>query len=296
MSHNKEPLVATFSIVGYDPETKEWGIAVQSKFLGVGAVVPWAKADVGAVATQSFANTSFGPKGLELLAEGYSPEVVVEKLVAEDEEQGLRQFAIMDANGNTAGFTGADCYDWAGQRAGRYCTAQGNILVSEKTVNRLVDTFEQTNGTLAERLLEALDKGQAAGGDSRGKQSAALFVVQDKGGYGGYNDRKYDLRVDDHPDPIRELRRVFELHTLYFSKPKKEELLTIEGDVLEKVQLILQKEKLLDDTYDSYNLTVKEALKAYFMKENFDERWQEEDQVDPYVLAYMKRKPSLTVR
>jgi uncharacterized Ntn-hydrolase superfamily protein len=200
----------------------------------------------------------------------------------------------MDKNGETSAYTGDDCYDWAGHKSGKYCTAQGNILVSEETVDALKNTFEQSEGTLAERLIQALDQAQEAGGDSRGKQSAALFVVQEEGGYGGYNDRKYDLRVDDHPDPIRELKRLLELHSLYFSRPNPNELLDIKEDVLVDVQHLLREEGLLDTTFDTYNPAVKEALKTYFLQENFDERWQESDKIDPYVLTYMKNKPGMS--
>ncbi|UTR09114.1 DUF1028 domain-containing protein [Evansella sp. LMS18] len=285
-----QPLVATFSIIGYDPVTKETGIAVQSKFLSVGAVVPWAEAGAGAVATQSFANTSFGPRGLDYLKEGKSPEEVIELLVENDEDKGLRQFAVMDADGKTAAFTGEACYDWAGHIQGTYCSAQGNILVGEETVQSMVSAFEKTEGTLAERLLEALDQGQQAGGDSRGKQSAALFIVQEEGGYGGYNDRKYDLRVDDHPEPIKELKRLYHLHQLYFSRPQESELLDMEGEVLQDVQNCLIHEGLLEKKQDSYNNTVKESLKSYYMQENFEERWREDDKMDPYVLQFLKSK------
>lgn len=205
-------IVATFSIVGFDPETKEWGIAVQSKFLAVGSVVPWAQANVGAIATQSYANTRFGPEGLKLLAEGKSAQEVMDILIAGDEERHLRQVGIVDREGKAATFTGDGCHAWAGGITGPYYAAQGNILVSEETVQAMAQTFEGTQGDLSYRLLEALDAGQSAGGDSRGQQSAALFVVQDQAGYRGYNDVKVDLRVDDHPQPITELKRLFELH------------------------------------------------------------------------------------
>lgn len=205
-------IVATFSIVGFDPETKEWGIAVQSKFLAVGSVVPWARANVGAIATQSYANTRFGPEGLKLLAEGKSAQEVMDMLIAGDEERHLRQVGIVDREGKAATFTGDGCHAWAGGITGPYYAAQGNILVSEETVQAMAQTFEGTQGDLSHRLLEALDAGQSSGGDSRGQQSAALFVVQDQAGYRGYNDVKVDLRVDDHPQPITELKRLFELH------------------------------------------------------------------------------------
>lgn len=205
-------IVATFSIVGYDPRTKEWGIAVQSKFLAVGAVVPWARANVGAIATQSYANTKYGPDGLELLAQGKSAQEVLEILIEGDPEYRVRQVGIVDSLGNAATFTGEKCHDWAGGVTGEYYAAQGNILVSEATVQAMAQTFESTEGELAHRLLEALDAGQAAGGDSRGQQSAAILVVQDRAGYRGYNDVKVDLRVDEHEQPITELKRIFSVH------------------------------------------------------------------------------------
>ncbi|AOM83453.1 DUF1028 domain-containing protein [Salisediminibacterium beveridgei] len=289
----QQPKVATFSLIGFDPDTREWGIAVQSKFLGVGAVVPWAKAETGAIATQSFANTSFGPDGLTYLDRGLSPEEVVEKLIADDPDMELRQFAVMDRHGETAVFTGNDCYDWAGHRQGAHCTAQGNILVSEDTVHQLVHTFESAQGTLAERLLEALHQGQEAGGDSRGKQSAALFVVKEKGGYGGYNDRVYDLRVDDHKEPIKELRRLYDLHQLYFTRPKEEDLIPVEGDLLKELIGLIREQGIQVPDEKAYTDEVKEALKTYFMRENFEERWIEDAQIDPEVLSYMRKQETM---
>jgi uncharacterized Ntn-hydrolase superfamily protein len=168
----------TFSIVGFDPIEKEWGIAVQSKFLGVGAVVPWAKAGAGAVATQSYANTAYGPKALALMEQGKSAQETLELLLAEDPEKEMRQVGLIDASGNPATFTGKECYDWAGGLTGPHFAAQGNILVDEKTVQAMAQVFAETNGPLADRLLAALDAGQEAGGDSRGKQSAALYIVK----------------------------------------------------------------------------------------------------------------------
>lgn len=214
----QEQIVATFSIVGYDPETEEWGIAVQSRFLAVGSVVPWAKAGVGAIATQSYANTTFGPKGLELLAEGKSAQEVMDLLIASDPGQAKRQVGIVDAQGRAATFTGEECHEWAGGITGENFAAQGNILVSEETVQAMADTFVSTEGTLGERLLQALAAGQAAGGDSRGKQSAALYVVQKDAGYGGFNDVKIDLRVDEHELPITELQRIYQVHQSLFGK------------------------------------------------------------------------------
>lgn len=209
-------IVATFSIVGYDPKKREWGIAVQSKFFAVGAVVPWAQAGVGAIATQSYANTTFGPKGLALMSEGKTAQETLDILIAEDEDRDIRQVGIVDAKGRAATYTGKACHEWAGGKTGAHYAAQGNILVSGEVVKAMSRTFESTSDSLAERLLNALEAGQEAGGDSRGKQAAALFVVKEKGGYGGFNDRAVDLRVDDHPEPIQELKRLYNLHQVYF--------------------------------------------------------------------------------
>jgi uncharacterized Ntn-hydrolase superfamily protein len=203
--------IATFSIVARDPATGDLGVAVQSKFFAVGSVVPWAKAGVGAVATQSFGNTTFGPRGLELLAAGKSPKEAMDALLADDPGRTQRQVGIVDATGNTATYTGTECMAWAGGQEGANYAAQGNILAGPAVVAAMGKAFEETKGLLGDRLLAALDAGQAAGGDSRGMQSAALLVVRDKGGYGGFNDRWCDLRVDDAPNPFVELRRLYNL-------------------------------------------------------------------------------------
>jgi uncharacterized Ntn-hydrolase superfamily protein len=217
----EDKIVATFSIVGFDPETKEWGVAVQSKFVAVGAVCPWAKAGVGAISTQSYANTSFGPRGLELLAAGKSAQEVLDILLASDPGREKRQVGIVDSRGNAATFTGSECHDWAGGVTGENYTAQGNILVSEETVQAMARTFETSEGPLAERLLAALEAGQNAGGDARGQQAAALLVVQEGAGYGGFNDVKIDLRVDDHPTPITELQRIYQVHRAVFGEGRR---------------------------------------------------------------------------
>jgi uncharacterized Ntn-hydrolase superfamily protein len=222
--------VATFSIVGFDPETGELGVAVASKFLAVGAVVPWAKAGVGAIATQAFANTTYGPEGLKLLASGFDAHDVLERLTRSDAGKERRQVGIVDLNGASATFTGKECIPWAGGKAGKYYACQGNILVGEETVNAMAETFNATDGELAVRLLEALKAGEEAGGDSRGKQSAALLVVKEKGGYQGLNDRYIDLRVDDHARPIDELQRLLMIQ-LSYSALFKAGALREEGDM-----------------------------------------------------------------
>jgi uncharacterized Ntn-hydrolase superfamily protein len=279
----------TFSIVGYDPQEKEWGIAVQSKFLGVGAVVPFAKAGVGAVATQSYANTAYGPQALELMAQGKSAEEVMELITKDDKDKEMRQVGIIDSEGNAATFTGTYCYDWAGGVTGKHFAAQGNILVDEKTVQAMAETFESTEGSLAHRLLMALDTGQQAGGDSRGQQSAALLVVKEKGGYGGYNDRYIDLRVDDHHDPIKELIRIYGLQQLYFAPSKPENVVAIDGDVKEEVINHLKRlDYLKSDPADEEELH--KALTAYLHTENFEEREQEQGKIDLEVLEFMKNQ------
>ena len=213
------PVVATFSIVAVDSETQELGVAVQSKFIAVGSVVPWAKAGVGAVATQSYANTTYGPKALELLAKGETPEAVMAKITGDDKQAASRQVGIVNAKGESATFTGDACNAWAGGIKGENFCAQGNILAGEDVVKNMAKSFQESKGDLGDRLIAALQAGQDAGGDSRGMQSAALLIVREGWGYGGFNDRYRDLRVDDHAEPIKELKRVYELHRKIFPKP-----------------------------------------------------------------------------
>src|SRR5581483_1500048 len=212
-----EPLVATFSIAACDLAAGQWGVATQSKFLAVGSVVPWAEPQVGAVATQAYANPQYGPGGLALLREGLPADEVVRRLTEADEGRDHRQLGVVDANGGSATYTGSECMDWAGGIAGVGFAAQGNILVGEETVAALARTFTETAGRpLAERLVDCLAAAQAAGGDKRGQQSAALLVVEKDGGYAGLSDVLVDLRADDHPDPIGELRRLYGLHVALF--------------------------------------------------------------------------------
>src|SRR5215218_1516892 len=267
----KVQIVATFSIVAFDPETDSLGVAVQSKFLAVGSVVPWARAGVGAVATQAMANYNYGARGLDLMAGGNSAEQTAEALTSADEDREHRQIGVVDARGRAATYTGSECFDWAGGVTGEHHAAQGNILVGEETIEAMASTYEETGGDLATRLLSALDAGQEAGGDSRGKQSAALLVVREGGGYGGDNDRVVDLRVDDHPEPIRELIRLRALHTLYFGET--EDVVAVDGEVRQDVEASLERLGYLEEGAGD------EAL-LYFLNdinptENFEEREQE---------------------
>lgn len=273
--------------MAFDPETDSLGVAVQSKFLAVGSVVPWARAGAGAVATQALANFNYGPRGLALMSEGYTANQTVEALVSADEDREHRQVGVVDASGRSAAFTGSECFDWAGSVTGENYTAQGNILVGKETVEAMARAFEGTAGDLGSRLLAALQAGQEAGGDSRGKQSAALLVVREGGGYGGDNDRVLDLRVDDHPDPIQELVRIRGLHTLYFGETRSEEVVAVEGEVRkEVVGALLISGYVKDD--DAEDEVIFDALSAYIRTENFEEREQERGYLDRAVLEYMK--------
>jgi uncharacterized Ntn-hydrolase superfamily protein len=202
------PAVNTFSIVARDPEAKEWGVAVASRVLAVGAVVPYAKVGVGAVATQSSANVTYGPRGLEMMALGLSAQKTLDALLESDPGKESRQVGIIDAEGRVANFTGAKCNPWAGAKSGTNYSCQGNLLTGPEVIDAMAEAFEKAKGPLAWRLALALEAGEKAGGDKRGKQSAGLLVVRDKGGWGGFNDRYVDLRVDDHDAPVTELLRV----------------------------------------------------------------------------------------
>ena len=280
-------IIATFSIVGLDPETNSLGVAVQSKFLAVGSVVPWARAGVGAVATQAMANYNYGPHGLELMARGKTADETVEGLTLADEDREHRQVGAVDARGRAATFTGSECFEWAGGVTGEYFAAQGNILVGDETVEAMAKTYTETQGDLATRLLSALDAGQAAGGDSRGKQSAALLVVREGGGYGGDNDRVVDLRVDDHPDPIKELMRIRDLHTLYFGETRPEDVVVVDGAVRREVADALRRSGYVQDQ-DIEDDDLFDALSAYIRTENFEEREQRRGYLDRAVLEHMK--------
>ncbi|HSO56820.1 MAG TPA: DUF1028 domain-containing protein, partial [Paenisporosarcina sp.] len=267
----------------------ELGVAVASKFLSVGAVVPFAKAGVGAIATQSWANLHYGEHGLEMLENGFTPHEVLEELVRNDDSSALRQVGIVDAQGRSVTFTGEECYDWAGGSAGDNFSAQGNILVDQHTLEAMESTFLQTPGSLAERLLASLLAGDAAGGDSRGKQSAALLVVKENGSYGGYNDRYIDLRVDDHEDPVQELTRLLKLHKLYFEPTLPEDIVTIEGTLAEELQDLLYENGHLNRELSEHD-DLLDAVQSYHLIENFDERVQPRGMIDKKVVEFMRIK------
>jgi uncharacterized Ntn-hydrolase superfamily protein len=274
-------IVATYSIVACDLEAGQWGVAVQSKFLSVGSVVPWAEPQVGAVATQAYANPRYGPQGLEKLRAGKSAQEVVDDLTQADDGRSQRQLGVVDAQGGSATFTGEECLDWAGGRTGEGYAAQGNILVSGETVDALAETFEGSAGErLAERLLQCLDAAQAAGGDSRGQQSASLLVVERDGGYAGLSDVLVDLRVDDHERPIEELHRIFELHKeIYEATPREK---WIDVDEALAVEMSERLAKL------GYEGELADAFARWAGTENLEERIDGVEAVDPVVLEELR--------
>ena len=277
------PPVATYSIAACDLDSQQWGVATQSKFLGVGSVVPWAEPQIGAIATQAYANPRYGPDGLALLREGLSAEEVVERLTAADEGRDHRQLGLVDGKGGSATFTGAECMDWAGGRTGPCYAAQGNILVSAETVDAIAEAFEASAGKpLPDRLLDSLDAGQAAGGDRRGQQSAALLVVERDGGYAGLSDGVVDLRVDEHGRPLEELRRIYAMHQAIFGETPREEWLEVDGALEGELR-----ERLGRIGYDG---DLGDAFFAWAGKENLEERVDGVERVDPAVLEELRRQ------
>lgn len=274
--------VATYSIVACDLDAGQWGVGVQSKFLAVGSVVPWAEPHVGAVATQSYANPRYGPDGLALLRRGLSAEEVVRQLTEADEGREHRQLGVVDAQGHAATFTGGECHDWAGGRTGAGYAAQGNILVSQETVDALAETFEATTGKLAERLLDCLDAAQAAGGDSRGQQSAALLVVEQDAGYAALSDVVVDLRVDDHARPLAELRRLHRLHHALFGKTPKDRWVEVDDELAAELE-----ERLARLGYEG---GFAEAFTAWTGTENLEERVEGIERIDPVVLEELRAR------
>jgi uncharacterized Ntn-hydrolase superfamily protein len=278
----RPPVVATYSIAACDLDAGHWGVATQSKFLAVGSVVPWAEPQVGAIATQAYANPRYGRDGLELLREGLAAAEVVERLTDADDDRAQRQLGIVDAKGGSATYTGADCMDWAGGIAGPCFAAQGNILVGAETVTALATTFAATSGRpLAERLLECLAAAQAAGGDRRGQQSAALLVVERDGGYAGLSDLLVDLRVDDHEHPVAELARLHGLHTLLFGTSPHETWIDVDDEL--RTELTDRLAKL------GYTGDLERAFGAWSGTENLEERVDGVERIDPVVLAELRK-------
>jgi uncharacterized Ntn-hydrolase superfamily protein len=286
-SHILKP--STFSIVAFDFKNGDIGVAVQSKFPAVGAVVPWAKAKVGAIATQAWCNTAYGPTGLKMLEANLSAQETLRKLLADDTNPQVRQFAVVDAKGQVAAHTGTECFEWAGHITGKGYSCQGNILAGAKVVESMARAYEETSGDLIDRLIQVLSAGQAAGGDRRGQQSSALLVVREKGGYEGFTDRYVDLRVDDHPTPIEELKRVLRVYDMtMLSREDPKNLLTIDHDIAVVLQKNLMKlgmykgeiTGVLDDATNK-------ALHEFVNINNFENRMHEQGWIWKSILDYM---------
>ena len=285
--------IATFSIVAYDPGRQEWGVAVQSKFLACAAVVSWARAGAGAVATQSFANVAYGLDGLDMMAQDTSAEETIAALTAADEQRAQRQVGMVDKRGRAAAYTGAECYDWAGHAIGDGFACQGNILVPG-TVQAMAAAFEEARhgpGELADWLVSALAAGQAAGGDRRGRQAAGVLVVRHNGGYGGNNDRYLDLRVDDDPQPIDKLGELVRMHHLFFGVTDPADLVPL-SDVAGELQALLRRTGHYDGPVSGdFDETTRRALRALVGSENLEERWDGTgEQIDRVVVDYLLKR------
>ncbi|MGB5910751.1 MAG: DUF1028 domain-containing protein [Promethearchaeia archaeon] len=279
----------TFSIVAYEPINKEWGVAVQSKFVAVGAIVPFAKANVGGIATQAYANTSYGPEGLALLEKGLTAEDTIKELIKDDDMREQRQIGIVDSYGNTAAFTGTKCFDWAGHLIGKNFSCQGNILASEDVVNAMAEAFKNNKNDLVEKLFAALEAGQEKGGDRRGRESAAILIVREKGAYDGGTDRYIDIRVDEHPRPIKELRKVFEVYDMcILLRDDPKDIIKLESEVMKNV-----KERLKIDGFykgeinDLYDKETRDALRDWLGTNNFEVKERKDEYMWGSVYRYI---------
>jgi uncharacterized Ntn-hydrolase superfamily protein len=302
-----DPFTSTFSIVGIDLENGDMGVAVQSKFPNVRPVVPWAEAGVGAIATQSFVNVSYGPKGLALLRNGATAEETLRILIANDSARDSRQVGIVDAKGGSASWTGRECFDWAGGITGssvggkgeiivgKGFAAQGNILVGKETVEALARTFQETKGTLADRLVAALVVAGKAGGDRRGEESAALLVKRKGAGYDGTTDDLIDISIYDHPKPLQELERIYQLHKLYYFRTDPKNLIKIDAVICKELQTILSTKVYKGFEFYAgplsgiFDAKTKKALQDFMGWENYDVRIRDDDQIDKEVLADIRK-------
>lgn len=289
-TESKKQPIATFSIVAYDPGRKEWGVAVQSKFLAAAAVVSWAQAGAGAVATQSYANLAYGPEGLSLMAQGTAAEETIAGLIETDEQRETRQIGVVDRNGRSAAYTGSECHAWAGHVIGDGFACQGNILISG-TVEAMAAEFERVRGgegELADWLVTALAAGQAAGGDKRGRQAAGVLVVRENGGYGGRTDRYLDLRVDDDPEPIRKLGQLVEMHHLFFGEVDPDNVVPL-TEVAADIQTMLTRTgHYRGQLTGQFDEATRKALWALVGEENLEERWNGTgDVIDQVALSFL---------
>ena len=284
----------TFSIVAYDPQAQALGVAVASKFLAVGAAVGWAKADVGAVATQAFAKIGFGPDGLALMASGKSAQETLAQLLKDDPKAAERQVGVVDAHGGSAAHTGSQCFDWAGHRVGEGFTCQGNILVGAQVVDAMADAFKHSHGALETRLYAALVAGDQAGGDRRGRQSAAILVVKPQGGYGGDTDRYLDLRVDDHADPVPQLGNLLQMHQLYFGATRPEDVMPIGAEIAAELQHLMRRlGHYQGEANGQWDEPTRQGFWALVGNENLEGRWSPDlnpHLLDKVILDYLRQR------
>ena len=293
MSNLSSP--STFSIVARDSVNGDLGIIVQSKFPAVGSIVPWAKANIGVIATQAWANVGYGPNGLDLLETGNSASETLKILLDGDDGREHRQIGIVNTNGQAVAHTGTECIEWAGHIVGEGFTCHGNILAGEEVVVDMADAFENTEGDLIDKLFAGLSAGQAAGGDRRGMQSAAVLVVREKGGYEGGNDRYVDVRVDEHPSPIEELVRIFNIYDMtLLSREDPNLLVTIEGDLLGIMQKALITLGYLEKVSENvFNGETKSALSEWINTNNFENKARDDGKIWPSVLEQLLEEARL---
>ncbi|MDB5561219.1 MAG: major pilin protein FimA [Hyphomicrobiales bacterium] len=287
------PWVATFSIAAVDPASGEVGVAVASKFLAVGNIVPWMAAGIGSVATQALANATFGPKGLALMGQGVPASEALARLLADDPGRERRQVGFVDASGNSASHTGSGCQPWAGHRNGPGFACQGNILTGPETLDAMVEAFQTTSGPLHDRLFAALSAGDRAGGDRRGRQSAAIKVLRAGGGYQGLSDVVMDLRVDDAPDPIAELERLMELYRLYLPSGAPAEKLALQGVVLDELREMATEAGLFAGDNHTWHPALRNAIDAFTGAANLEDRIDLEARtIDKVALDYLRGERS----
>ena len=286
--------IQTFSIVAHCPEEDAWGVAVASKFPAVGAVVPWVRAGAGAVATQSYAKIGFGPAGLALMSDGLSAAEALRQLLEADAGRETRQVALVDAQGGAAAHTGNECQDWAGHTIGEGFSVQGNLLAGEDVIEAMAASYLRAEGELADRLVAALHAGEKAGGDRRGKQSAAVQVARPNGGYGGDNDRYLDLRVDDAEAPVTDLMALVRLHHLYFQPPRAEDQIRIDENIARELQAIMINQGYLTGEVNGvWDEVCLQVFRLLIGNENLEMRWTPEKNrhsIDRVALEYLRQR------
>ncbi len=284
----------TFSIVAHDPKEQAWGVAVASKFLAAAALVSWAQAGAGAIATQSLARVGYGPRGLAMLSDGTSAADTLAALLANDPDSDQRQVGIVDAQGRVAAHTGDACNHWAGHHTGNGFCCQGNILAGEMVLGAMATAYQTAKGELADRLLAALQAGERAGGDRRGKQSAGLLVVRPNGGYGGDTDRYLDLRVDDAPDPVAKLGALLQMHHLYFGTPRAEDKLPITPEIARELQtMLIEQDYMQGDADGTWDEITRMAFWELVGTENLEVRWNldgDTDKIDRVALQHLRQR------